>query len=90
LWQKPNNSLVVWFRPGAVAKPVVLSNLPRTDARVVGVNDLNQDNKLDLIWRHPGGHLSAWWMSGTNTIGSFPINGGQIVSPALKYGAPKN
>jgi hypothetical protein len=89
VWQKPNNSLVVWYDPGATATAVMLSNLPKTDARLVGLNDLDQDGKLDFIWRYADGHLSAWSMKGTN-LNVLPINGGQGAPATWKYGAPRN
>jgi hypothetical protein len=68
----------------------LLSHLPRNDAAIVGMNDLNQDSFSDFIWRHRDGHLSTWRMEGTNLIGRFPINRGEIVSPAWKFAAPRN
>ena len=82
LWQKANSPLVIWYAPGRVATPLMLSNLPRTNARLIGLNDLNQDGKLDFIWRQPDGHLSTWWMNGTNLLSLVPINGGRTVPPA--------
>ena len=96
LWQNPASAIVVWFmahssRGGAVALTgPLLSQLPRINARIVGLNDLNQDGALDFIWRHPDGHLSTWWMNGTNRIGSFPINGGRPTSAKWRFSAPRN
>ena len=89
VWQKPNNSLVVWYDPGATATAVMLSNLPKADARLVGLNDLDQDGKLDFIWRFADGHFSAWSMKGTN-LNVLTINGGQGAPATWKYGAPRN
>lgn len=39
--------------------------------RVVGVSDVNNDGKTDLIWQHPTGQLSAWLLNGivvSNTV----------------------
>ncbi len=96
LWQNANSSLVVWFMSYSSqggATPLtgpLLSNLPRINAKIVGLNDLNQDGKTDFIWRHTDGHLSVWWMNGTNRIGAFPIDGGRQVAPAWKLVAPRN
>ena len=91
IWQKPSSAIVVWFmnKETPVRGPL-LSNLPRIDAAIVGLNDLNQDGAVDFVWRHSDGHLSTWWMNNTNRLGSFPINGREIVPPAWKFAAPKN
>jgi plastocyanin len=93
LWQDPTGAIVVWFMPNHVAAPeagLLLSHLPRVNARIVGLNDLNQDGDLDLILRDSQGRFSTWWMNGTNRLGSFPINHGHPVSPALNFAAPRN
>jgi len=90
VWQKANSPLAIWFGPGAIASPVMLPNLPKTDARLVGVNDFNQDGKMDFIWRYADGHLSAWSMNGTNFVSVLPINGGQGAPATWKYAAPRN
>jgi plastocyanin len=93
LWQKSSSAMVVWFMTNQIAAPVtgpLLSHLPRVDARVVGLNDLNQDGHVDFIWRDPQGRFFVWWMNQTNTFGSFPINHGQPVSSSLRFAAPRN
>ena len=90
VWQKPSSAIAVWFmNTETPLHGALLSHLPKMDATIVGMNDLNQDGPSDFIWRHLDGHLSTWWMNGTNRIGSFPINGGEMVAPAWKFAAPR-
>lgn len=41
--------------------------------RVVGVADLNGDGKPDLIWQHPTGNLSGWYMSGALATSAIDV-----------------
>jgi hypothetical protein len=41
--------------------------------RVVGVADMNGDGKPDLIWQHPTGALSAWYLNGVVYAGSIDV-----------------
>lgn len=91
VWQHSNSSIVVWFMKGITPeRGPRLSHLPLANARIIGVHDLNQDGSSDFLWRHPDGRLTIWWMNRTNRIGSFPINHGERVSPALTFAAPRN
>jgi hypothetical protein len=70
---------------------VLLSNLPTlTDAGIVGVNDLNRDGNVDLIWRKNSGALFAWMMKGTNRVAEISINSGRPVAGVWKLVSPKN
>jgi plastocyanin len=91
LWQSPESSIVIWFMNGlAPTTGPLLSHLPRLNAKIVGLNDLNRDGNLDFIWRHTDNHLSVWWMNGTNLLGAAEINGGEVVSSASMFVAPKD
>jgi hypothetical protein len=91
LWQRADSAIVVWFMAGETpTTSPLLSHLPRLNAGILGLNDLNQDGSLDFIWRHRDGRFSVWWMDQTNRLGSFPINHGEMVPPALKFAAPRN
>jgi plastocyanin len=90
LWQSPDSSIVIWFMDGLEPmRGPLLSNLPRINAKIVGLNDVNQDGKLDFIWRHADNHLSVWRMNGTNFVDEIQINGGEKVSAAAMFAAPK-
>jgi plastocyanin len=94
LWQNQSRtrttSLVVWFMNGTLPlSGPLLSNLPRPNALIVGLNDLNQDGSIDFIWRNPKGQLAVWLMDGTNHLDSASINKAEPLSTAWKFVAPK-
>jgi hypothetical protein len=41
--------------------------------RVVGVADVNNDGKPDLIWQHPTGQIAAWLLQGLVVGGSVDV-----------------
>ena len=84
IWQHTNGTLLVWYMNGATAIGSELLNPAQiSDAtwRVVGVGDFNGDSKPDLMWQHPSGWLSVWYMNGRNLAGGTYFNPGQTSDP---------
>jgi hypothetical protein len=88
-----NNQLVVYRMNGSSqlgAGLVTDTNgqpiAPDMSYNVVGVDDLNGDGAVDIIWRSTSGALAQWSMDGALVIGSSNItSGGAAVAPDLTW-----
>jgi hypothetical protein len=78
LWQhRGSGSLAAWMLNGTV---MISGQVPNpggvSDAnwRVVGLGDFNGDSRVDMLWQHQvNGNLAAWFLNGTNLIGSAAL-----------------
>ena len=79
VWQHANGSLLVWYMNGATAIGSELLNpgqISDPSWSIVGVGDFNGDARPDLMWQHPSGWLSVWYMNGRNLVGGTYFNPG--------------
>jgi hypothetical protein len=74
---RTTGALAVWYMDG-LRQTAGLSLSPDqvldTNWQVVGVGDFNRDGKPDLIWQHTDGHISTWFMNGTQQIAGVAFN----------------
>ncbi|MFN7138929.1 MAG: FG-GAP-like repeat-containing protein [Limisphaerales bacterium] len=57
--------------------------------RALGVSDLNNDGKLDIIFQHDAGALAGWYMDGKEFLGAVSIRDGHQVGSGARLVAPR-
>ncbi|MBA4147340.1 MAG: VCBS repeat-containing protein [Verrucomicrobia bacterium] len=80
LWQKTNGTLAVWFmnQTNRVGTALLRNGQPVSSAwRFVGFGDFNGDSKKDILWQNTDRRLAAWFMEGTNFLGSGVLHNGK-------------
>jgi len=63
--------LAFWHMNGVTVEStssVSINRLTDTAWNVVGMGDLNGDGHKDLVWRHDGGGIAAWFLNGTVVV----------------------
>jgi hypothetical protein len=89
VWQhRETGQIGVWFMDQATQigwsyfEPAQVSD---TGWKIVGVSDLNADDKLDLIWQHQmTGQIGVWLMNGTTLISTVNFTPAQVTDISWK------
>lgn len=80
LWQRTNGTLAVWFMNQTTRIESILLRDGQSMSsvwRFVGFGDFNGDTQTDFLWQHSDRRLAAWFMGGTNFLGSGLLRNGQ-------------
>jgi hypothetical protein len=81
IWQHADGWLSVWYMNGATMVDAVYLNpkfIAGSDWKIKGVIDINGDGKVDLIWQHTDGSLSAWLMNGVSLVDAVYFNPSKV------------
>lgn len=67
---KVDGSLAVWLMNGTtlIAAQFLTPNNPGLDWKAVGVADVNEDGKPDVVFQHADGSVAVWYMNGLNAV----------------------
>jgi hypothetical protein len=78
IWQHPDGRVAVWYMYGdgfQLREGVVIAAVSDPRWHVEGVDDLNGDGKLDILWRHSGvGDMTVWFMDDRQYVGGQNLN----------------
>jgi hypothetical protein len=93
LWQnKATGGLAVWMLNGfQVVSTQMLSISTMTDPQwtMMGVGDVNGDQRADILWQHDDGTLATWRLNGAQVTATFLLNPSRLGNPAWKIAGPK-
>jgi len=68
IWRKSTTGEnAMWLMNGVtISSPALLSTVPDTNYKMVGIGDFNGDGKVDVLWWHSvSGQVVIWLMNGT-------------------------
>jgi len=78
IWQHADGRVAVWYMWAdglQVREKTVIAAVSDSSWRVTGIEDLNRDGKLDILWRHASrGELYIWHMDDKQYLGSATID----------------
>lgn len=83
IWTSPS-SLMVWEMDGSRVVQQHVTYAPfkvPADAKVVGLNDFNADNSVDLLWQDTRGFVWVTLMDGIRVRGTVLLNNGRPANP---------
>lgn len=76
LWQSNTGEVLFWFMSFGIVRAQASPSFGYylgTDWTFEGIGDFNRDLHSDIVWRHKGGQIAIWEMSGTNLVsGLYP------------------
>jgi hypothetical protein len=78
IWQHADGRVAVWYMYGdgyQIREGVEIAAVSDSRWRVAGIEDMNRDGKLDILWRHSAsGDMTIWHMDDRRYLSSSSIS----------------
>ncbi len=68
IWRQTSGAIAIWLMDGSTILSQGSPGSVSTDWTIVGVNDMDGDDKTDLVWRHTSGAVVVWLMDGSTIL----------------------